>query len=375
VDYTIPDDEMARYADFDNRYLSAGDRFGIERAPLKEIPTINFAPFVRQSSLKERLQVAAELRRACIDIGFFYLAGHGISQPEFDEVHAWGHRFFEQPLDEKKKLTRSRSLSGQGYIGVGGTNPEANSNKAPDLKETFSMGREVLPGEPEQGRFGAGLSQWPSLPGFREFLQAHIRKRVLIAQQLVRALALSLHLPETWFDEPHRYLGCFLLYNYYPPLERARLDSSQWSISPHTDYGSFTLLDQDALAGLQVRNASGAWIDVPPVRETFVVNIADLLARWTNDLYTSNLHRAANFNTAARISVPFFVFPQGTVQVSCLESCHSARNPPRYEAVVVEDYLRALLDQSDRTGRPGVSKKTGARLSTALSGQTPPASP
>jgi isopenicillin N synthase-like dioxygenase len=363
MDYTVQDDEMALYADFDNRYAAAGGRFGVRRDALAAIPTIDFSAFMRDSSLAERERVARDLRKACIDIGFFYLVGHGISQAEFDELHAWGHRFFELPLEEKKRLARTRSLSSQGYIGVGGTNPDANSNKAPDLKETFSMGREVRPGEPAAGRFGAGLSQWPALPGFREFMQPHIRKRERIAQQLVRAFALSLELPESYFDEMHRYLGCFLLYNYYPPLDQARLDKAQWSISPHTDYGLCTLLDQDQLGGLQVRNASGQWIDVPPLEASFVVNIADLFARWTNDLYTSNLHRAANFNTTARISVPFFVFPNGRVEVRCLESCRSADNPPKYEPVIVEEYLRALLDQSDRTGRPGVSKTTASRMS------------
>src|SRR5579871_4069599 len=184
MDYTVRDDEVARFADFDNRYAGAGERFGIRRSTLASIPTIDFEPFMRDAGSAVKQAVADELRKACIDIGFFYLVGHGIAQAEFDEVHRWGHRFFEQPLAGKRRLARSRSLSGQGYIGVGGTNPDANVNEAPDLKETFSMGREVMPGEPEAGRFGAGLTQWPALSGFRECLQPHIQKRVGIAQRL-----------------------------------------------------------------------------------------------------------------------------------------------------------------------------------------------
>jgi isopenicillin N synthase-like dioxygenase len=371
---TINDGAGSLYADFDNRYLRRDTRFGVERAAIKSIPVIDLSPFVKGSGKGEAQQVARELRAACIDSGFFYLKGHGIVQSQFDQLFAWGHRFFELPLEEKMRLRRARSISSQGYIGVGGTNPDGNITKAPDLKETFAMGRELVPGEPEQGRFGAGQNQWPRadvLDGFEPFLKSYIRQCTRVAQALVRALALSLELPEGYFDEKHRLLGCNLLYNYYPPLDRGKIDRTQWSISPHTDYGSFTLLAQDHLSGLQVRNSAGDWIDVPPVPGTFVVNIADLFARWTNDLYVSSLHRAANLNDAARISAPFFVFPHGLTEIRCLETCQGPENPPRYGPVRAEDYLRALLDQSDRTGRPGVAARTVERLRPQERAPTP----
>jgi isopenicillin N synthase-like dioxygenase len=362
---TIKDGDGALYADFDNRYLRRDARFGIERAAIKSIPVIDIAPFVRSGNRAAREAVGHELRAACVDSGFFYLKGHGIPQSEFDKLFEWGHRFFEQPLEEKAKLRRARSLTGQGYIGIGGTNPDANTTKAPDLKETFSMGRELVPGESEKGRFGAGQNQWPQAPsmrGFEPFLKSYILKCIAVAQALVRGLALSLGLEENYFGEMHKLPGCNLLYNYYPPLDRGKVDRTQWSISPHTDYGSFTLLAQDHNSGLYVRNSAGEWIGVPPVSGTFVVNIADLFARWTNDLYVSSLHRAANLNTEARISVPFFVFPHGMTEVSCLETCYSPGNPPRYESVLAQEYLQALLDQSDRTGRPGIAARTVERF-------------
>jgi isopenicillin N synthase-like dioxygenase len=361
---TISDGAGTLYADFDNRYLRRDARFGVERAAIKSIPVIDLTPFMKGSKM-EAQHVAHELRGACIDSGFFYLKGHGIGQAEFDQLFTWGHRFFELPLEEKMQLRRMRSLSSQGYIGIGGTNPDGNTAKAPDLKETFALGRELVPGEHEEGRFGAGQNQWPRagvLDGFEPFLKSYIRKCTGVAQALVKGLALSLGLPESYFDEMHKLPGCNLLYNYYPPLDRSKIDRTQWSISPHTDYGSFTLLAQDHLSGLQVRNSAGDWIDVPPVPGSFVVNIADLFARWTNDLYISSLHRAANLNNEARISAPFFVFPHGMTEITCLETCQGPENPPRYEPVQAEDYLRALLDQSDRTGRPGVAARTVSRL-------------
>ena len=135
---------------------------------------------------------------------------------------------------------------------------------------------------------------------------------------------------------------------------------TQWGISPHTDYGSFTLLSQDALGGLEVRTAADEWIDVPPIPGTFVVNIADLFARWTNGLYRSSLHRASNFNTGgrARISLPLFFNPHPKTRIECLPTCQGPGNPAKYEPVEAGPYVRALLEQSYRTGRPGVAQKT-----------------
>jgi isopenicillin N synthase-like dioxygenase len=357
---TIRDGDVAQFADFDNRYV----RSDVERRALTEVPVIDFAPFL-SGDLAARKRVAQEIRRACIDIGFFYLAGHGIPAAELDELVDWGHRFFALPLDEKMKLHVTRNPAHQGYMQEGGMNPDANPDKAADRKERFSMARELLPGEADGGMDNAGAAQWPEpgvIPGFADFMKAHCAKRLALTQKLVRGFALSLDLPEDHFDAVHRYPGIITIINYYPPLDRATLKKTQWSFSPHTDYGSFTLLSQDALGGLQVRNSAGQWIDVPPVAGTFVVNVGDLLATWTNDLYTSNLHRAVNFAGGARISVPYFVSPRGDALIQCLDTCHSADNPARYAPVTAADYVQTLIRQSNRSGRPGVSARTAERM-------------
>ncbi len=363
----IKDGEVALYDDFDNRFLRQDKRFAIERKPLTGLPVIDLAPFVEGSGLAERQRTARALREACVDIGFFYLAGHGIPEAEFDEVIRWAHRFFALPQSEKMKLHCSKSPQRQGYVGVGGANPETNPDKAPDLKERFYMSRDLLPGEPKTGRRQAGASQWPEagvLPGFTEFMKAHIKKRCAVTQHLIRAFALSLDLPESYFDGMYRYMSAVFVLNYYPPLDTENLRDTQWSFSPHTDYGAFTLVTQDALGGLQVRNSARQWIDVPPVPGTFVVNLGDLFATWTNDLYASTLHRAANTSDKPRIAVPFFVSPEGSTLVRCLDTCQGADNPPRYEPVVAEEYVLALLDQANRTGRPGLATKTAERFRT-----------
>jgi isopenicillin N synthase-like dioxygenase len=336
----------------------------VVRTPVSALPVIDISPFMKGGSRKAREAVAAQLREACIDIGFFYLTGHGIAQEELDAEIAWGHRFFEQPLEEKMKVHKSRATSGLGFMNAGGVNPDRNTDKAADLKETFTFNREPMPGEPEGYRMGVGESQWPALAGFQAFMKRQLVARIGLAQSLARAFALSLGLPEDHFDEPHRYIGCNFTFNYYPAMDPARAQKTQWGISPHTDYGSFTILSQDSLGGLEVRNAAGGWIAVPPVKGTFVVNIGDLFARWTNDFYTSNFHRAVNYNPEgrARISVPFFVYPHASVDIECLPTCQGPGNPPRYECVNAVEYVRSLIKRSYESGRPGVARETVSRL-------------
>jgi isopenicillin N synthase-like dioxygenase len=363
---TVKDEDRGLYADFDDRYLRRDARFDVERDPLKNLPVIDLSPFLENRSSSVRRSVGKELRKACVDVGFFYLAGHGIKPEELDEAIAWGHRFFELPMNVKMELHTKRPGE-LGFVRIGGINPDANPDKAADHKERFTMSRELFPDEPEEGwRSGSGESRWPSeqtLTGFAAFMKSHIEKRVLVAQRLAQAFALSLDLPETFFDEYYRYLGITAQINYYPPLDPVTVKRNQWSSSPHTDYGAFTMLSQDSLGGLQVRNSAGEWIDVGPIPGMFVVNIGDLMATWTNDFYTSNLHRALNVAGKARISIPLFVYPQGSKVIQCLATCHGPHNPPRYASVTAGEYVLKLIEQADRTGRPGLSVRTAKRLS------------
>jgi isopenicillin N synthase-like dioxygenase len=143
------------------------------------------------------------------------------------------------------------------------------------------------------------------------------------------------------------------------------MDPTQWGISPHSDYGTVTLLSQDELGGLEVRNAAGDWIDVPPIPGSFVVNVGELMALWTNDLYAPSLHRATNIDTPkARVSAAFFTYPHGRTLIECLPTCHSADNPPRYAPVIAEEFTRALIEQANRHGRPGLLARRAAGFKT-----------
>lgn len=352
---------LQNLADFDNDPARTGAP--VQRAALESLPVIDISPFVKGGSTDERLRVAMELRRACVDIGFFYLVGHGIPDEELDESIRWGHRLFELPKEELAKLHKDNNRYGLGFVPAGGTQP--GEDRAPDTREVFSMTRERLPGEDSNPRNWAGHSQWPDerlLPGYKAFMQRHIEKRIALAHQVLEAFALSLGLPANGFEASHAHLTCNLVYNYYPALDPAKIDRTQWGISPHTDYGTFTLLWQDDNGGLEIRNAAGDWIPAPPMEGAFVVNIGDLFARWTNDVYISTLHRAVNYGRGARISLPLFVIPRQDVQVECIETCRSEQNPARYEPVQAGEYVRQLIEQSRRTGRAGISTQAASRF-------------
>jgi isopenicillin N synthase-like dioxygenase len=353
----VKDEAVRTYADFDNR--ERVQRVTENSRSAKTLPVIDFSPYLTDAPLSERRKVARALHDACTYTGFFYLANHGISAAELDVAHDWGRVFFELPREVKASC---------GYSPVGGKTPTLHDEEA-DQKETFSPPRPLLPGEIEHPSRTITRASWPDaavMPGFKEFLEPHIVKRIRIAQRLCRALALSLDLPEEYFDEAHRYPTGSVTYNYYPPLDPAKVGRTQWGISPHTDYGSFSLLSQDELGGLEVRDPSGEWIDMPPKRGMFVVNIADLMARWTNGVYVSSLHRASNFNTRgaagdrARISLPLFFNPYYDTKIECLPTCQGADRVAKYEPVLAGPYVRSLIEQSQRIGRPGVMRETAA---------------
>jgi isopenicillin N synthase-like dioxygenase len=328
-----------------------------QREAVRHVPVIDISPFCAGGDRSRKAEIAGALRKACIDVGFFYLSGHGLPPGELDRAVGLAHRFFALPLDVKMRYL-SRKSGGTGFVRIGGIDPSADAEQSADIKERFIMVRKTSTIAEED-------ACWPAedvVPGFSDFMQGHISHRVDLARALARAFALSLHLPESYLDAYYETMAYNTMLNYYPPLTPAALARSQWSFSPHTDYGGFTLLSQDAIGGLQVRNAAGEWIDVPPREETFVVNIGDLTARWTNDLYTSTLHRASNVGGVARISIPFFASPHHAAIIRTLPTCVGDDNPAHYPDVTVGDYLRRLIDRADTTGRPGISARTAERL-------------
>jgi len=185
-------------------------------------------------------------------------------------------------------------------------------------------------------------NRWPTLAGFRDAWLAYIEALDALAWDLMRLFALALDLPEDWFDSKVDRAHYNLVANYYPPQPVAP-PPGQLRQGPHTDWGSLTLLYQDdAAGGLQVMDKTGNWVDVPSIAGSFVLNLGDLMAVWTNDRWVSTMHRVVNPppdpTRHERISVPFFHWPNWDASIECIPTCASPDNPPRHHATTPREH-------------------------------------
>jgi isopenicillin N synthase-like dioxygenase len=219
----------------------------------------------------------------------------------------------------------------------------------PDLNESYYCGMELPADHPYalQRRRSFGHNQWPSsLPEFREQMlswQSEMRK---LGDRLLALLALSLELPENWFRAYFDMPTMSLRLLKYPP-HAPTAGANQLGAGAHTDWGGITLLMQDNVGGLEVRNANGDWIEAPPMPGTFVINLGDLMARWTNGIYNSNMHRVKNNKSASdRYSIPFFYSPRPDAVIEPIPTCVTSDNPRRFETCTSAEHIAEMFRRS-----------------------------
>jgi isopenicillin N synthase-like dioxygenase len=206
----------------------------------------------------------------------------------------------------------------------------------PDLKEFFHVGPVDVGADAyytsAEGRQHFTPNVWPAAPAdFPRAATAYYRAMSALVVDLMRLAALALSVDERFFDDKvDRSIGTMRL-NYYP-AQTGVPAPGQLRAGAHTDYGGFTILSgEDVPGGLQVRTRDGRWVDVATSPTRFVVNIGDLLMRWTNDRWLSNLHRVVNppaGEARARLSIAFFNHPNYDVTIECLASQGPARHAP-----------------------------------------------
>jgi isopenicillin N synthase-like dioxygenase len=266
----------------------------------KALPVIDLAA-------TDLLAVAAEIRAACTGPGFFYIRGHGVAPQVISAAVGASKRFFHQPT-EVKRLTKA-NLVHRGWHAAGGAVMEGATK--PDLKEFFSIGLDLPEDHPVvlAGEKLRGPNQWPiAVPELRPAMEAYFAAMAHCGARLLEAVALSLDLDPAFFA-PHYTLPLQRTQAiFYPPQPPDDLDG--FGVAPHTDFGCITLLWQDDSGGLEVRERStGEWIPAPPLPGTLVVNVGDLLGRWSNDRFASTPHRVVNRSGHERFSIATFYDP------------------------------------------------------------------
>ncbi|HUI17229.1 MAG TPA: 2-oxoglutarate and iron-dependent oxygenase domain-containing protein [Alphaproteobacteria bacterium] len=311
---------------------------------LTTVPVIDISPFMA-GSREGKQAVAAAVGRACTDIGFFSIVGHGVPEALVARMYDVSRRFFDLPLAEKLAVKRPRPEQSRGYIGFGDENLAYSLGKeaVTDLKEFFAIGPVDVPDEDYYRRAAAYPSfapnLWPAEPAeLRAVWTDYYRALERLGAVIMRIFALALALPEDFFrDKLDRHISGIRVINY--PDQADPPAPGQLRAGAHSDYGAVTILkSENAPGGLQVKNRREEWVDVTAVPDSFVVNIGDLMMRWTNDRWISTLHRVANPPRDAalgsrRQSIVFFYQPNYDAVIACLPGCAGPGNPPKYAPV------------------------------------------
>jgi isopenicillin N synthase-like dioxygenase len=318
---------------------------------LGQIPVLDVAAYLAGApgALED---VAAELRVALETIGFFYLAGHGVSQELLDRVFAETRRFHALPLEEKMKLRLNRSNNG--YMPLRGhAQRHTTLNKMPpkpNENESFFAKRERDPNDPDviAGKDLRDPNQWPdNLPGFKETVLEYQDLMRRLVHRLLPVYARALDLPAEYFA-PFFHQGGEVTVRmiHYPPATPEQVAENVFGTAAHTDRNMLTILAQGDTPGLQIMRSDGTWIPAPILPGAFVVNSGDTLRRWSNDRFLSTPHRVLNVSGRDRYSVPFFVSPEYDTVLECLPSCQGPDNPARYEPVTMEAFTIEFLNRN-----------------------------
>ncbi len=274
---------------------------------MAQLPIIDMAPLFGGDDGR-RGDVARKIRTACRTYGFFYLKGHGIPAPLFDQLEQFSKQFFALSALEKMQISMDQGgIAWRGFFPVGG---ELTSGR-PDIKEGIYFGSDLAPDHPrvDQNWPLHGANLWPrQIPEFRTAVDQYMSAAVNAAHHLAAGIAMALGLDPEYFQNTYTADPTILFRIFHYPAKHALREEQSWGVGEHTDYGLLTLLAQDTNGGLQVKTPGG-WIDAPPVEGALVCNIGDMLDRLTDGWFRSTPHRVKNTGGQDRLSFPLFFDP------------------------------------------------------------------
>lgn len=298
-------------------------------AAITTIPVLDLGPFLAGEP-GALTRTAATLRDVCETIGFLTIVNHGVPPALIEETFAQAARFHAQPHDAKMRVKVNAVM--QGYLPLRGSMTRSSPLSAgskPNENEAFFVKK--------SGDDDGGDDRWPAdLPGYRQAVRRYYDAMDDLAQRLLPLFAVALDLPSDYFAKLCDSPLTTLRMSHYPP---ATYGANEYGIAPHTDSSFFTLLAQNKVPGLQIRTTSGIWIDAEVVPDSFVVNIGDILHRWSNGRFLSTPHRAFNTSGGSRYAIPYFFQPNPDTLIDCLPTCGVPGEAQKFEPMTTAEYM------------------------------------
>ncbi len=295
------------------------------------VPIVDIGP-LRDGS--DPSSVAAALHLASTEVGFIYVTNHGVADSALSAARDIALAFFRLDVAEKKAVRVTNKH--RGWLATGGAKMQDDAQ--PDLKESYIWGYQDANGLTPEDHSLRGANLWPdAMPTLENAAMGWFDAAHDVARDLMRAFAIGMDKPADFFlkntDAPMSRAS----FVYYPP-QPADLGAGQFGVGPHTDFGVLTVLAQDHVGGLQVQDTAGDWVAAPPVPGALVVNVGDLLARWTNDAYRSTPHRVVNSSGKERLSL-VLAYDPGPGTLIDPRAVHGADVATDYEPITCGDYL------------------------------------
>jgi isopenicillin N synthase-like dioxygenase len=330
---------------------------------LQSVPLIDLTPFYQlDREAPEVKQLLCQLEKALTETGFLCVTGTQVKAEQVSKAQEVALSFFDL-TDEEKDQVKARRYSHRGYTGLAelglsyamdAVDLKKDHATPPDLFERYRIGPvDEFPADCTSAFKDTAYAPnlWPTQPqAFEATMQNYYRQMNQLAQDLLKLFALTLGLTETWFEgKIDRSMGSLAI-NHYPAQVTAPLPG-QLRAGPHTDYGTLTIVAPTAApGGLQIRTHAGHWEDVQIAPGTFVVNIGDMMAQWTNDRWVSTVHRVANPPQSSgpagrRLSLVFFHQPNPDALIECIPTCVTPTQPAKYQPVLAGEYITAKISR------------------------------
>jgi isopenicillin N synthase-like dioxygenase len=320
----------------------------------ESVPIIDLTPWFAGTE-DGKAAIARQVAEACESIGFLVISGHRVPHDLIDRAFAAVSAFYSLPQVERDRWRPTVSSSARGYHAIETKNlaKTLGYDNPPDLREQFYLGPVTDRSEsyshlPDAAPLYAA-NVWPDQPAeYRPVMTAYYEALQDLGGTLMRIFARALDMDENYFDDKTNRHFSTLPANHYPP-PAGDPKPGQVRCGEHTDFGSLTILAlNDAPGGLQVKWRDGTWRDVTASPGQFIVNIGDMMQRWTNDRWLSNLHRVVNPPAdqragSRRLSIGYFLHPNYDAEITCLPGCEGPDNPARYPPARAGDLMHRKL--------------------------------